>query len=342
MRAMIAQPRRAALRAAGMLSAALATLLSGCGPAPVTPSAARALLVSDRGGAARIYEVDEEAGSVTLVGSENAGDTAYADSMPARLADGRIVFASSRGGGAALYVAVSGSAGARPLFAGSAGAGGSGAPAGAGPADTDPAPCGSDRILFARAPAAGAPRDLWVAAIDGAGARALTRAPADDGAPCLLPDRRTVVFVSDRGGAPRLHRLDLDAPDPESTVTAIAAGPASAGDTTDTAPACLDDGSILFARAATGQPRQVMALALRATPPVLRQITDAEVLPYGAGEPASIGGGRLLVTVGPGKGPGGKPRYGIYRLTTGGYNLTRITREGAGYNDFTRGLELLR
>jgi len=338
---MIAQSRRGAPPSAGAPGAgpraaaaflACAALFAGCGRAPVTPPSKRPLFVSDRGGAARLYEADDEAGSVTLVGSGDAGDTGYLDSMPARLMDGRIVFISTRGGTAALYVAGAGSADARPLFGGGA----------AATADSDPAPCGGDRILFARAPAAGSPRDLWVARLDGSDARPLTRAPSDDAAPCLLPDRRTVIFVSDRGGAPRLHRLDLDAVDPEAGVTLVATGDATAPDAADSAPACLEDGSILFARSVKGQPRQVMALAPAATPPVLRQLTEAAVLPYGAGEPVPIGDGIFLLTAGPGKGPGGRPRYGLYRLTRGGYNLARITRDGAGYNDYARGLEIPR
>ncbi|HUD71764.1 MAG TPA: hypothetical protein VMQ62_07355 [Dongiaceae bacterium] len=334
---MIAQSRRGALSPAGAPGAAAlllagAALLAGCGRAPRTPPSERPLFVSDRGGAARLYEADDEAGSVTLVGSGDAGDAGYVDSMPARLPDGRIIFVSTRGGGAALYVADAGSAGARPLFGGGA----------AVAADSDPAPCGADRILFARAAVAGTPRDLWVARLDGSDAHPLTRAPSDDGAPCLLPDRRTVIFVSDRGGAPRLHRLDLDAADPDAGATLLSTGETSAPDAIDSAPACLDDGSILFARSMKGQPRQVLALAPDARPPVLRQLTEAAVLPYGAGEPVPIGDGKFLLTAGPGKGPAGRPRYGLYRLTRGGYNLARITRDGAGYNDYARGLELLR
>ncbi|HKQ97160.1 MAG TPA: hypothetical protein VJV75_04730, partial [Candidatus Polarisedimenticolia bacterium] len=281
----------------------------------------------------------DAAGSVTLVGSDNAADTAITDSMPARLADGRVVFASNRDGGPSLWITTSSSTTAKRLFAMNDD----------DEARFDPAPCGTDRILFAvsrtlGAPPEGTPRDLRVAALDGSAERPLTRSPADDHAPCLLADQRTVIFVSDRGGAPRLHRLDLDAPDPETTVRAIetGAGATPAEAYSDAAPACLADGSILFARTVAGRPSQVMALAPGTTPPVLRQITEANVLPFGAGEPAPIGGGLFLLTAGPGKGPGGKPRYGVYRLSEGGFNLKRVTRDGAGYSDWARGLELLR
>lgn len=338
MHGMIAQSPRAA-----RFVVALAAVCMGCGREPDAPAGLRTLLVSDRGGAPRIYEIDDTAGSVTLIGSDNAADTAVTDSMPARLPDGRVVFASNRGGGSSLWVAAkggasSGGATATPLFQTIPDAS----------QDYEPAPCGRDRILFSRGatlrvgePSQRSPRDLWVAGLDGTGERPLTHSPADESAPCLLSDRRTVVFISDRGGAPRLHRLDLDAPDPETTVAAIDTGP-TPDDTRDSAPACLADGSILFARTVSGRPSQVMALAPGTTPPALRQITEANVLPFGAGEPAPIGGGLFMLTAGPGKGPGGKPRYGLYRLSEGGFNLKRITRDGAGYSDWARGLELLR
>src|SRR6185436_5877045 len=72
MRGMIAQSRRGAppsavAPGAGPRAAAAflacAALFAGCGRAPVTPPSKRPLFVSDRGGAARLYEADDEAGS---------------------------------------------------------------------------------------------------------------------------------------------------------------------------------------------------------------------------------------------------------------------------------------
>jgi hypothetical protein len=203
--------------------------------------------------------------------------------------------------------------------------------------------------VFARSAAAGAPRDLFVAGVDGSGLRALTRHPADDGAPCVLTDQRTIVFVSDRDGPKRLYRLDAGAADPESTLAPLLPDPGSGGDAgaatrngagvADGAPACLADGSIVFSRAAGGRPAQIFAFdpgLPRAAP---RQITDATILPSGAGEPVGLDDGTLLMTAGPASGRGRGPRFGLYRISRGGYNLSRVTKDGAGYDDLARGLD---
>jgi hypothetical protein len=342
MGAMIPQPRRRLVTAALLAGVACS---GGAGPARALPP----LVVSDRGGALRIYEIDRDLGVATLVGSARADETAYRDTMPARLPDGRVVFVSGRGGRPALHVTGPGSTAAAiaiPLAA---------SPAADAPADSDPAPVGPGRLVFARAATDGAPRDLHMAAVDGSGLRALTRHPADDGAPCALPDGRTIVFVSARDGAPRLYRLDGDAPDPETTVmplladgTAGGAWPAAPSGVgagfADGAPACLADGSIVFARAVGGLPAQLFALGLGGARPAPRQITDAAILPSGAGEPVGLDDGTILLTAGPSSGgPNGRgPRYGVYRISRGGYNLARVTRDGAGYDDLTRGLSLHR
>jgi Tol biopolymer transport system component len=290
------------------------------------------VLVSNRGGAWRLYEVDRDGGAARLVGSPRADGPAYEDTQPARLADGSIVFTSDRDGTPALYRCDRGSGTARPLFA-----------ADAGTADSDPAPCGSDRIVFARAPFAAAGgggaagvaggRDLFLAARDGGGVRRLTTDPADDGAPCALPDGRTVVFASGRAGRRRLFRLDTAADDPESSVAPLL----PAGQAFDDAPACLPDGSILFARAPEAGRFQVFQIRFGEKGPVTRQITEAATLPYGAGEPVPLADGTILLTAGPGPANGG-PRYAVYGISGGGYNLARVTRERAGYEDLTRRL----
>jgi hypothetical protein len=299
------------------------------GPGRTSPGAA-VLLVSHRGGAWRVYEAEPEGGA-RLVGSPRADGPAYEDRQPARLPGGTIVFTSNRGGTDALYLADRGEATARPLFAAPEGA--------AGVADSDPAPCGTDRIVFARTQdAGGADRDLFVAGRDGRGLRRLTRDPADDGAPCALPDGRTVVFASARQGARRLFRLDSGAADPEATAAPLLP---PADSVVDDAPACLPDGSILFARSLPGAASQIVLLRFGERGPVLRQITDAATLPYGAGEPVPGPDGTLLLTAGPGPAKGG-PRYAVYGISGGGYNLARVTRERAGYEDWTRRLGPLR
>jgi hypothetical protein len=328
-------------------SACAAAVGCGGGPGDGAAGAASCVVVSNRGGAWRLYEVDRgEGGGARLVGSPRADGPAYADAQPARLPDGSIVFTSDRGGSTALYRCDRGGSEGRPLFTSDA--------AGGGTADSDPAPCGADRIVFARGPmgtggapgsgtpggganAAAAGRDLYRAGRDGGGLRRLTRDPADDGAPCALPDGRTIVFASERPGTRRLFRLDADADDPEATVTPLL----PAAETLDDAPACLPDGSILFERTAPGGRSQVFQIRFGAQGPVARQITDAATLPYGAGEPVPLADGTILLTAGPGPASSG-PRYAVYGISGGGYNLARVTRERAGYEDLTRRLRPLR
>ena len=330
-------PRRGSRPALLPLLAALSAL-PACAP-PARPVVPPALVVSDRGGALRIFELAERGATARLVGSARADDRSYADTMPVRLPDGRIAFVSDRGGRRSIYLTSSGSATASPLFP-------PGAPGGD---DSDPAPLGADRIVFARATAPAAARDLWSAALDGSGARALTRHAADDGEPCALPDGRTIVFVSLRLGASRLFRLDAAAPDPEATVAPLlaetagagTAGAGTAGDLDD-GPACLPDGGLLFARRSGGRPPPIVHDAAGAGGAGARQVTDAGILPAGASEPVFMPDGTLLLTAGPGKGPDGRPRFALYRIAEGGYNLVRLTREQAGYNDFARLLDTSR
>jgi len=337
---MIQQPRRR-LRAL-VAGALLAGVACSGGPAPAR--ALPPLVVSDRGGALRVYEVDRDLGVATLVGSARADEPAWRDTMPARLPDGRVVFVSDRGGRPALLVTGPGAATTAIAIPFAAATAPDAIPAAgasvAAPADSDPAPFGPGRIVFARAAADGAPRELQVVDVDGGGLRALTRHPADDGAPCALADGRTIVFVSDRDGAPRLYRLDGDAADPETTVAPLLADPGLADD----APACLADGSIVFARTVGGRPAQLFAFDPGGARPVPRQITDAAILPSGAGEPVGLDDGTILLTAGPASGgaTGKGPRYGVYRISRGGYNLARVTRDGALYNDLARGLSLRR
>ena len=80
-------------------------LPAACGGLPeAIGEGAPMLLVSDRSGALRIYE-ESGAGAARLLGNRGAGDRSTADSMPARLPDGRIVFVSDRDGNPEIYVA---------------------------------------------------------------------------------------------------------------------------------------------------------------------------------------------------------------------------------------------
>jgi hypothetical protein len=295
----------------------------------------------------RVYEIDASTGATRLVGSARAGDAAYQDSMPARLPDGRIVLVSDRTGRPALYLVADGhgdqgdNAEAAPLLPDT------------GTGDSDPAPLGPDRIVFARAasgpPAASigspektpAPRDLFSVTWDGTGLRRLTSHPADDGAPCAMPDGRTIIFISSRSGPQRLFRLDAAAADPEATVTKLPAITVAAPPGTSVIagpPACMPDGSVVFARTVAGGPSQLCLLAGG----TVRQITEPAVLPFGAFDPVALSGGTILMTAGPGPLPKGAdrgPRFAVYRIEAGGYNLVRVTRERVGYDDLTRRLE---
>jgi hypothetical protein len=337
---------RAPRTRAGTATALLALLLGGCGsdgsggaPAGTVPGASAGdLIVSNRSGAWRLYALDPAGGTARLLGAGGDGasreppsprdqGSARDDAQPARLPDGTIVFAIVRAGRSALYRVDADGTGARPLFASAA------------PSDSDPAPLGRDRIVFARDDGSGA-RDLYAARLDGSDLVRLTRHPADDRAPCALPDGRTVVFESLRLDRPRIFRLDAQAADPEAgAAPLLPEGAPGAGLTIDaeTAPLCLGDGSVVMALALSGRPAQLFEFATSKGRSGLRQITEAAILPYGAGEPVAAADGGILLTAGPlpeGRGP----RYSVYEIARGGYNLARITRSNAGYEDRTRRL----
>jgi Tol biopolymer transport system component len=255
--------------------------------------------------------------------------------MPARLPDGRVLLISDRGGRPAILLASPDGADAEPLLPPSS------------VDDSDPAPLGRDRILFSRAESAGG-RDLYVVRIDGTGLVRLTRDPGDDATPCAMADGRTVVFVSDRDGTPRLYSLSPLSSDAESTVTPLfspgglprSAVPGSLQDAepADGAPACLPDGSIAFNRGQRGGPTHIYIASLASGRRGVRQVTDPLVLPHGAAEPVLLPNDRLLITGGPVP-AGAGPRFAAYTITRGGYNLTRVTRGGSAYNDFARRLQ---
>ena len=275
----------------------------------------------------RVYEVDLAAGLARLLGSPRADDPTYQDAMPARLPDGRVILVSDRGGRQGLYIVTPDGADATPLVPDPDGE------------DSDPAPLDRDRIVFARG-AVGSPRDLFLTGLDGTGLRRLTGHADDDGAPCTAPGGRSIVFVSDRDGTPRLYRLDPAVPDPEASVTALSA-PANAASLLASAPACLADGSVAFGLGKGGGPTQIFLVGPMGAARGVRQITDPLVLPHGAGEPVALRDGTVLLTAGPApplEAVGAGSRFAVYGITLGGYNLKRVTREGAGYNDFARRL----
>jgi len=320
----------------------LLLILPACAGRPAAPARGTPILmVSDRGGALRIYEV-AEGGGARLVGSRDATDPGYSDTMPARLPDGRVVFVSDRDGNPEIYLAAAGGGATRLTTD----------PPDRPAADSAPAPLGRDRIVFARGePGAppGAPRDLYTLRLDGTGATRLTRHPADEAAPSASGDGRSIVFVSNRSGADRIYLIpDIDAPDPEagavclSDVDAPRPSPAAEGDgPSDGEPAFLPDGSIVFRRAAAGGVPHLYTMGRGGAHAGLRQITDSVTLPFGASEPVVLEDGTVLFDTGPvyeRGNPGGPVRFAVYRIALGGFNLTRVTREHATYRDYTRHL----
>jgi WD40-like Beta Propeller Repeat len=328
-----------------LAGAAALVLLAGCGGAGRGPAAAAPLLVSNRGGAVRIYEIAPPDDAARLILSPRADDASYADDLPARLPDGRIAYVSDRDGNPEIYLgSPDGSRVARLTRDPDD-------PAGAA-ADLDPSPLGRDAIVFSRtdpgAPA-GAPGDLYVAPLDGSVARRLTRDPADDRAPAGSPDGRSIVFVSDRGGRPHLYLIpDLRVADPEATAIDLSQRTTQATTTlfggrpcADDGPAFLSDGSLIFSRAPEGEPAQIFVMGMGGNGGGVRQVTDARILPFGAAEPVPLGAETLLLTAGPtpaaeGKSTGG--RYAVYTISAGGFNLTAVSRRDAPYSDFTRRL----
>jgi Tol biopolymer transport system component len=326
---------------------ALALCLAGCAGRPDRqPTADTVLLVSDRGGALRIYELSLEDGAARLVGAPEAADGAYRDSMPARLLDGRIAFVSDRDGTPRIYLASADGSAATPLT--------QDAP-GARAADSCPTPLGRDRIVFARREPGtpeGQARDLYVIRLDGTGLRRITRHAADDFAPAASPDGRAVAFISDRTGKPRLSLIeDIDAADPEVGVVDLSgAGEGSAqppGELAfvDGSPLFLADGSIVFSRASSGGNPHLFHIGPAGAHDRLRQITHSRTLPFGADEPVLLPDRAILFVTGPVPPPEGRDTptlHVVYRIEPGGFNLSRVSRERAPYSDYSRGLSILR
>jgi hypothetical protein len=340
-------PRRPPQRGALLLAMAplpmlamASLLLPACPGLPGRGAAGpRSLGVSDRGGAWRVYEIDPAGGAARLIGSRDAFDRSYRDLMPARLPDGRVVFVSDRDGNAEIYLASADGAAVTRLTR--------------DPpdrtlarADTDPAPFGRDRILFARSePGAleAAPRDLWVMGTDGEGLRRLIGGPADDRAPAGAPDGRSFAFVSDTPEGPRVF-LTGDPPGSGPLNLSARAGPGAmavlGGRYADGAPAFLPGGSVVFSRGREGEPPHLFVMAGAGGGGGLRQVTDGLTLPFGADEPVPLADGTILFVTGPvvPEDETGPVRYAVYRIAAGGFNLARVTRADAAYDDFTRRL----
>jgi Tol biopolymer transport system component len=326
-------------RVLARLAAAVVLFLAACGgPSRAPDQAPPILLVSDRGGSCRIYE-EIDKGTARAVGSAESGGP-HADTMPARLPDGGIVFVSDRDGGPGIYLAPP-RGGVRRLTSDS------------GPAEVAaPAPLGRDRIVFAGVEAGApkdAPRDLYTMRLDGGDLRRLTRHPADDADPWGTADGRAVVFVSDRAGAARVWLIpDVAATDPEAGAVCLSeTGPQGApdsggtGDFADHGPVPLPDGSIVFAREPAGRVSQIFQVSREGARAGLRQITDPLTLPYGASEPVVLDERTILLVAGPMGGReqrSGGGRFAVYRIALGGFNLARVTRDQVPYSDFTRRL----
>lgn len=313
----------------------LAALLSpACGVRPEAIGEGRpALLVSDRSGAIRIYE-DGGEGGARLLARSGIGDRSTRDSMPARLPDGRIAFVSDRDGNPGIYLAAQ-NGDVRRLD-----------PPDRQAVDSCPAPLGRDRIVFARS--GPGPRDLYALRLDGNGETRLTRDPSDDWAPSASADGRSVVFVSDRTGTPRIHLIpDVDAADPDASAVCLSdfdlpRSSPSGRPAADGAPAFLPDGSIVFSRTPFEGVPHLYVMGRQGARAGLRQITDSVTLPYGASEPVVLDERTLLFTTGPiadKERPRGPARFVVYRIALGGFNLTRVTRNQAPYSDFARHLD---
>ena len=316
--------------------------LPACTGGPASPDRRSPILVvSDRGGALRIYE-EAEGGGARLVGSREASDAGHSDTMPARLPDQRVVFVSDRDGNPEIYLATA-DGGATRLTTD---------PPDRPAANSAPAPLGRDRIVFARGePGAPpeAPRDLYTMRLDGTGATRLTRDPADESAPSASADGRSLVFVSNRSGADRIYLIpDVDAADPEATAVCLsdaepirASLPEPGGVSSDGAPAFLPDGSIVFHRAPAGGVPHLFVMGREGARAGLRQITDSRILPFGAAEPVALDAGLVLFDTGPvydRARRSGAVRFAVYRIALGGFNLTRMSRDRAAYKDYTRHL----
>ena len=319
--------------------AAAFLLLTGCGGSFRAPGQAPPiLLVSDRGGSYRIYE-EIDKGNARPVAFAESGRP-HADTMPARLPDGGVVFVSDRDGTPGIYLAPPRGE-VRRLTSDP------------GPTEVSaPAPLGRDRIVFAGIDA-GAPkdsrRDLYTMRLDGGDLRRLTRHPADDAEPWGTGDGRTVVFVSDRTGAARVWLIpEVEVSDPDSGAVCLSEtrphgvpDSGGTGDFADHGPVLLSDGSIVFAREPEGRVPQIFQMSREGERAGLRQITDPLTLPYGASEPVVLDERTILLVAGPLGGKdrrSGGGRFAVYRIALGGFNLARVTRDQAAYSDFTRRL----
>ncbi|MBI4169227.1 MAG: PD40 domain-containing protein [Acidobacteria bacterium] len=331
-----------------LLAAALVSLAACAGKPGSDRGEAPILLVSDRGGAPRIFEIAPGGGPARMVGSSPQDDRPYRDCMPARLPDGRIAFVSDRDGNQKIYLA---SADGRTVTRLTTDPGDPAAAA----TDSAPAPLGREAIVFARS-APGDPagaRDLFIMRLDGAGMRRITRHPADDRAPAGAPDGRAVVFVSERSGTPRVHRIaDAWSEEPETEVADLSdprpSPPATHAPSqafADEAPAFLPDGSIVFSRTPAGGVPHLVHAGAGGAGAGLRQFTDSLTLRFGAGEPVALPDGSVLFTTGPvplQEGMDAPVRFAVYRIALGGFNLSRVTRDRVGYNDHARGFLLCR
>jgi len=124
---------------------------------------------------------------------------------------------------------------------------------------------------------AGGSRDLWIMNRDGGGPRRLTHEGLNNRYPTVSPDGRHVVFVSDRDGATKIWRVNVDGTEP----AALTEGP------DDAFPSISPDGRWVVYSARAGDRRSLFRVPLEGGPPF--RLTQ-----YLANWPAVSPDGRLI------------------------------------------------
>jgi len=156
-------------------------------------------------------------------------------------------------------------------------------------------------------------KEVYIADTLAAVSRRVTNSGADDTHPTLRPDGSTIVFVSNRSGAPRLWSVPAPALDATTfdVPTALATG--SATEIPEGAPAWSPDGSTLAFSSARSGTSQIFTMPATGGSPV--ELTTES---GGAFSPAWSGDGRTI----------------YYLSATGTVHLRRIKSTGGSAVDF--------